>query len=368
MQRIQSKKFWLIIGIIVSVAVIGMIVMVITGQWEKITADAAEKWTLASDTGITINISDGVEEVKAGDVLNYRIDFAYEGQKISSEEELELATKGLIQRLNLNVDSNNVQLAMVGYLASGKVQLSDSMIKNKDLAKYEFPRQVGLTVWLLKYPNFETVINQLKAGTNGTLNIPAVVPQNIGFQNNKIQGGIYVYLTTRKGFVPQRILVAKAVDEDALISGGSVMPTPTPALTTSPIPSGPIPTPTSSPTSSPSPSAQVTSLEISPKSFGFVMGGQQINFTAMAVYADGSKKEVTRDPSTKWEAITTRAGSRASTIGTISNWGVLVPTIWTSNGGIAKLDTLPVGKIKATFNGLSVETAEFTVLAKYYLM
>ena len=355
MQRIQSKKFWLIIGIIVGIAAIGLIVMVITGQWGKITADAAEKWTLASDTGITINISDGVEEVKAGDVLNYRIDFAYEGQKISSEEELELATKGLIQRLNLNVDSSNVQLAMVGYLASGKVLLSDSMIKNKDLAKYEFPRQVGLTVWLLKYPNFETVINQLKAGTNGTLNIPAVVPQNIGFQNNKIQGGIYVYLTTRKGFVPQRILVAKAIDEDTFIPSTTTTPTPTvaPSGSTS---SSPTPTPSTSP------KATITSLQISPQSLGFVLGGQQISFTAIATYSDGTKKEITRSKDIKWQAVTNSPGDLIKEIGTITSYGVFRAANY-SGGGIMRVESQPArGKITVEFDNKKAETSEFSVI------
>lgn len=350
----KNKKFLIFVIAVAVILVIGVVAAIVGKDSGKLSAEAAEKWTLTPDSGITINISDGVDQVRAGDVLNYRIDFAYQGAKITTQEEMNKAIDDLILKLNLKTTRDNVQLAMDGFLATGKVMITSNILNDRTLSQYQFPKTIGTISWLLRYPNFGLVLNQLKPGATGTFNIPAVVASNIFYQDNKVQGIVYVYLTTNTGFTPRKILVAKAVDEDTLISGGSVVPTPTPTAATSP---------TTSPTASPSPPREVTSLEISPKSPGFAIGGQQINFTAMAVYADGSRNEITRDPNIQWEAITTRAGSQAATIGTISNWGVFAPTIW-SIAGIAR-DTPPVGKIKATFNGLNVETSEFSVLAKY---
>ena len=363
MQRIQNKRFWVLIGALVVFVAISIVLMLIFGQSSRITAEAVEKWAFTPDTGITVNISDGVDEVKAGDLLNYKIDFAYEGQKVTTQEDFNQVIDTLVKKLGLNARRENVQVVIDGFLATGKVQITEILLKDKSLSQYQFPTQVGTVAWLLRYPNFEMVVNQLKSGTSGTLNIPAIVPQIVQIltlQNNKIYGIVYVYLTTKTGPPFRRILVAKAIDEDTLIGvrGGG---TPTPSLGLSPSPRV---SPT--PTTTPSPTANLVSLEISPRSLGFAIGGQQIAFTAVATYSDGSRKEVTRDSNIQWEAVTTKEGTKAKSIGKISAWGVLTATIWNTAG--INVDTPPIGKIKATFGGESGETTEFTVLPKYYLL
>jgi len=353
MQRIQSKKFWLIIGIIVGIAVIGMVVMVITGQWEKITADAAEKWSLEPDSGITVNISDGVEEAKAGDLLNYKIDFSYQGQAVTTQEELDKAIDQLITKYNLRANHNNVRLSIIGYLATGKVMVTDSVLSDQNLRIYSLPRQVGTLSWLLRYPNFEMVINQLKVNSTASLNIPAVVPKYVPFYGGVIKGGVYVYISSSNNLRP--ILVAKAVDEDKFIPSTTTTPTPTvtPSGSTS---SNPTPTPSTSP------KATITSLQISPQSLGFVLGGQQISFTAIATYSDGTKKEVTRSKDIKWQAVTNSPGDLIKEIGTITSYGVFRAANY-SGGGIMRVESQPArGKITVEFDNKKAETSEFSVI------
>lgn len=349
----KTKRFWLIMGIIVGVAVIGMIVMVITGQWGKITADAAENSTLQADSGITVSITDGVDEAKAGDVLNYKIDFAYQGQATQTKEDLNKVLGDLIKKYNLKTSANDVKLVMLGYLATGKVTISQSMLSDNDLKVYNFPRQIGFNTWLLKYPNFEMNLNNLQANSTASFNFPAVVPQRVGFTNNVIRGGIYVYLQGSNRFMP--ILVAKAVDEDKFISSTTTTPTPTvtPSGSTS---SSPTPTPSTSPR------ATITSLQISPQSLGFVLGGQQISFTAIATYSDGTKKEVTRSKDIKWQAVTNSPGDLIKEIGTITSYGVFRVANY-SGGGIMRVESQPArGKITVEFDNKKAETSEFSVI------
>lgn len=360
MQRILTKRFWLFMSIIVGIAIIGLISMVVSNQNGKISADAAEKWTLYGDSRLQVNISDGVEEVKAGDLLNYKIDFSYNDQQVTSQAEMNQIILSLLDRYQIKANPEDLRLKIIGYLATGKILLTSDILANTYYKSYGLNGQIGTVNWLLKYPNFEMILNQVKPNSSVTLNIPAEVPRYINFENQTVRGAVYVYLYNYRSSWMNPVLVAKAVDEDKLISGTAalVKPTPTPKTGT---------TATPTPTSTPTPSATISSLKITPSSPGInlsgntvVFSGNNIYFSAYATYSDGTTKEITASPQIKWEVITTKTGQWQK-IGTITNFG-LFRTITGTTTLPGTSEKGATGYIKATFGEKSAQTNEFTVM------
>ncbi|OGD56069.1 hypothetical protein A2V71_03920 [Candidatus Berkelbacteria bacterium RBG_13_40_8] len=319
-------------GVIVVITVIGTTLLVVFAKNGQISADASEVTTVQSVSDISLTITDGVDQVKNGDVVNYQISLAYKGTQITNQADLDRATKAILQAAGAS-DSSKAKLYLVGYLGSAKLKVTQAMLDDKSLQVYEFPRLVGAEGWFVKYPNFEASLNQVLAGTNADLTMPVVIniPNTMSLKQPQIYGSVYAYLTYRDGLRNKQTVIAKAIDTDALVTS------PTGGTT-----------------------AQLTELQISPKSPVYITSESQVQFRAMANYSDGSLKEVTSDSQTTWKVTTTKKMGDVKSIGSISTTGLFTAS-HVVKAGITRID-LPTGKISVTFGDKTVETDTFAIL------
>lgn len=342
----KSKKWLIGLVILLFLIIVGGIYWYFALKTGQVSADSIEKWSLSPDTGISVNITDGIDEVKSGDVLNYQINFAYQGQKVANQTDMDKIIQQMLDKLGLKDKPENTQLVVVGYLTTAKAKVTAETVRNKLLSS----NKVGSDAWLLKYPNFQMTVNKLKPNTNGSFTVPSIVeiPDGVSVQGGKVYGNVYVYLTLNEtnytpGVVLDRllnntdknVLVAKATDTDELVTSTTTVQSDT----------------------------NIVSLEISPQDPVFILGGQQIAFKAVAKYNDGTSKEITGYEKTKWEVTTTKPGKYVQTIGEISPTGIFKPASYSTPGKMNqfKAQDAPKGKVKVTYGNKTVETAEFYV-------
>ncbi|HLB95990.1 MAG TPA: hypothetical protein VJK26_03775, partial [Patescibacteria group bacterium] len=224
----KKGKKWLIGLAILIILIIGAVIWYFVAKGGQVSADSIEKWSLSPDTGISVNIADGVDEVKSGDILNYKIEVSYQGQKVSSQSDMEKTIKEMLKKLGLKGEAKNTQLVVLGYLATAKVKVTPEMVRDRLFSR----SQIGKDAWLLQYPNFQMTVNKLKPNTSGLLTVPSVltIPNSASVQGGKVYGNVYVYLTLDESNNPKvildklfnktgkNVLVAKAIDTDELVS------------------------------------------------------------------------------------------------------------------------------------------------------
>jgi PBP1b-binding outer membrane lipoprotein LpoB len=98
---------------------------------------------------------------------------------------------------------------------------------------------------------------------------------------------------TRKNLIVLLASIALALVLVGCTCGTEATPTPTPTATATPTPTATAtPTPTATATPTPTPTAKPTMIEVSPAVPNPIGIGETLNFTATAVYADGSTADI----------------------------------------------------------------------------